>query len=132
MALVLVVDDEVQVARSIARVLRRKGHDVRVAHSGLQALGMLGGVDLLLTDARMPGMSGLELIGRARALRPELRCCIMSGDASAEGMADGVAHVDDRLAKPFDHETLVALVERFSPPGTSTRPSGLPLPRVRR
>lgn len=120
MAHVLVVDDDVPVTRSIARVLARRGHEVRVAHSGSEALGMLAGVEVLLTDARMPGMSGVELVGRARVLRPGLPCCIMSGDGEA-GHADSNG-VDAEISKPFDQGALVEMVESLAT-GTRTAPA---------
>ena len=119
MAQVLVVDDDVPVTRSIARVLARRGHEVRVAHSGSEALGMLAGVEVLLTDVRMPGMSGVELVGRARVLRPGLRCCIMSGDGEA-GSAESNC-IDAEISKPFDQGALVEVVERLAT-GTRTSP----------
>jgi DNA-binding NtrC family response regulator len=109
-ALILLVDDEVQVARSIDRLLRRYGHQVRMASSGADALRMLDGVGLLLTDVRMPGMTGLELIIEVKRVRPAIRCCIMSGDPGAEGMVDAAPLVDARIGKPFTHDTLLGLI----------------------
>jgi DNA-binding NtrC family response regulator len=108
--LILVVDDEVQVTRSIARLLRRHGHEVRTAGSAEEALGMLDGVELLLTDVRMAGASGLELAAQVKRLHPTLRCCVMSGDVGAEGMQPSAPNVDGRIAKPFSHEALLGLI----------------------
>ncbi len=111
MTLVLIVDDEVQLTLSVARLLRRRGHDVRTATSGAEALGMLDGVDLLLTDMRMPGMNGLELIAEVKRRRPGVRCCLMSGAFGSEGTAAAEALVDAHLSKPFSHDDLLALVQ---------------------
>jgi CheY-like chemotaxis protein len=122
-ALVLIVDDEVEVARSIGRVLRRDGFDVRTARSGVEALEMLDGVDILLTDVRMPGMSGLELVAEVKRAHPAIRCCVMSGDAGAEGVAAAAPMVEGYLGKPFSHEKLLALVRgaRAPPPAAGER-----------
>lgn len=110
MALVLVVDDEVQVGRSLERLLRRNGYQVRLATSGTEALGLLDGIDLLITDVRMPGMSGLELAAEVKRRAPRVRCCLMSGDAAAEGMQSVAPFVDERIAKPFSHEAMLELL----------------------
>ena len=108
--LILIVDDEVQVARSIERILRGHGHDVRTARSGPEALRLLDGIALLLTDIQMAGMSGLELVAEVKRLHPALRCCVMSADAGAEGMESTSPLVDARIGKPFTHQALLALV----------------------
>lgn len=109
--IILVVDDEVQVARSIKRVLSRVGFDVRIASSATEAMTMLDDVDLVLTDIRMPQVSGYELVARVREVRPELRCCLMSGDAGARGTADQRARfAHGRIDKPFTNDALVAFV----------------------
>jgi two-component system nitrogen regulation response regulator GlnG len=117
-AVILVVDDEVQVARSIDRVLVRHGYQVRTAHSAAEALGKLDGVDVLLTDLRMPGIDGLELVAAVKERHPAIRCGIMSGDAGARGMETAPPTVEGRLPKPFRNEDLLALIARLcgSPP----------------
>ena len=113
MARILVVDDEEQIALSVARLLRRAGFDVCVATSGRAALELLEGVDVLLTDVRMPVMTGIELALEAKRRSPEIICCLMSGDGSAAqraGRADPA--ITGRLDKPFDLSELLALIRR--------------------
>ena len=115
---ILVVDDEVQVARSIERVLRRHGYDVRTAHSGADALAQLDGVGVMLTDLRMAGMSGIELAHAVKRTCPEVRCCLMSGDGGALGGIEGAditpSQIDARLGKPFANSDLLEVVARLS------------------
>jgi CheY-like chemotaxis protein len=118
-AVILIVDDEAEVSRSIARVLRRRGYTVRIAGSGAEALGMLDEVDVLLTDVRMPGMSGLELVTAVKAARPAIRCYVMSGDTGVESIAGGAPMVDGYLGKPFTHVDLVALIGHSEEPPRS-------------
>jgi CheY-like chemotaxis protein len=116
-AVILVVDDEVQLARSIGRLFGRHGYSVRTAHSGAEAILLLDGVDILLTDVRMPGMDGLELVAAVKERYPAIRCFIMSGDAGARGMESAAPMVEGRLAKPFKNEDLLALIA--GPSGSS-------------
>jgi CheY-like chemotaxis protein len=104
------------VTRSIARLLRRQGYEVRTAASAAEALDMLDGVDLVLTDVRMPGMSGLQLAAMVKQARPGVLCCIMSGDVGAEGMLSAAPQVDGRIAKPFSHHDLLALIRAAGGP----------------
>src|SRR5262245_4842032 len=70
---ILVVDDEANARTALAELLRDEGYQVETAADGFKALPKLEefAPDLLLTDLRMPGMDGLELMGRARQLDPE-------------------------------------------------------------
>ncbi len=129
MALVLIVDDEVQVARSIERLLRRGGYEVRTAQSGAEALALLDGVDVLLTDLRMAGMSGLELVAEVNRRRPEVRCCVMSGDGGSAGLELAAAArlptepiIAARLGKPFANDELLAMLARVRDPQGSSAP----------
>jgi len=83
-ATVLVVDDDSDLRMVAEDGLKSLGCDVVLADCGLAALDILGSdpaVDLLMVDVRMAGMDGLELIERARALRPGLKTLIMTGGA---------------------------------------------------
>jgi CheY-like chemotaxis protein len=102
----LVVDDDELVRRMMQRVLEAEGHTVSVAASGTDALHALAAsrdTTVLVTDVSMPGMSGPELVERARGLAPGIRVLYVSafpdGDG-APGDGDGV------LAKPFAPQAL--------------------------
>jgi PAS domain S-box-containing protein len=82
---VLVVDDEEAVREVVAGTLETRGFVALTAADGRHALALLGpeqGVDLLLTDLSMPGIDGIEVIGRARELRPRLPAILLTGYAS--------------------------------------------------
>ena len=111
---VLVVDDEIDVAEMVARILTDDGWTVDVATSGLAALDAIRSgqaVDVLLTDFRMPGMTGLELAEAARSLAPTLPVVVMSGYAPGESEIETV-ELDGLIAKPFDREDLVRVLRR--------------------
>ena len=107
---VLVVDDDELVRRLIQRVLEADGHTVRVAGSGadaLQALAAHRDTNVLVTDVSMPGMSGPQLVERARALAPQLRVLYVSAASERDRtMQQG----DAVLAKPFAPHALSAAV----------------------
>ena len=99
---VLVVDDDPLVLTSTAAMLDDLGYGVDTANSGEEALERLaaGGIDILVTVQAMPGMSGTELIDRARALHGSLPALIVTG--IVEDACSGLP----RLSKPFDQRAL--------------------------
>jgi CheY-like chemotaxis protein len=97
-------------------MLEELGHDaVHIAASGAEALAVLerdGGFDLLLTDHMMPGLSGMRLAARARALHPRLPIVLASGFAELDEAAGATW---PRLRKPYglaDLAAALAAVER--------------------
>lgn len=101
---ILVVDDEEQIARLLAGILRGAGHEAEYATDGLAALEKLkrARYDLLLTDLRMPGMDGLRLIDEAKRLSPGVDAVIMTAHASADTAVSALRNrVCDYVPKPF-------------------------------
>lgn len=101
---ILIVDDELSVLDLIAEALEAAGYTTITAVNGRGALDVIAGrtVDLLITDAHMPGIDGLELLMTARSRQIPLPAIVMSGyqsDLSDERWRDkGVAAF---LSKPF-------------------------------
>jgi DNA-binding NtrC family response regulator len=112
---ILVVEDDERLRGSLARVLGTIAADVRTAATAEQALAQLAAapVDLVITDVRMPGMSGLELLGLLRERAPDMAVVLMSAyddlPTVAAAMRDGAA---DFLVKPLDLHQLRAVVSR--------------------
>ncbi len=106
---ILVVDDDAGQRDLLAGFLERSGYPVITAASGGEALELLGGhaVGLLISDVRMPGMGGLELMRRVRSLHADLPVLMVTGYAgirdAVEAMRDGAL---DYLEKPIDLEEL--------------------------
>jgi PAS domain S-box-containing protein len=111
---ILVVDDDALVAAGTAMMLEDLGHTPVIAASAEEALALLArdrGVDMVLTDHAMPGMTGLELIERLRQERPELPVALATGFAEAPV---GTPSRLPRLGKPYRQEELDALVRALT------------------
>ncbi|MGQ3673378.1 ATP-binding protein [Xanthobacter sp. TB0136] len=111
--LILLVDDNHEIRRTIRRQLGHAGYVVLEAGSGDEALELVRGVDelrALVTDVVMPGMSGFRLAREAARLRPGLHIILMTGfDGADEKDRDGLSL--PVLVKPFAPEELVRLIE---------------------
>lgn len=113
---ILFVDDDRAVLDGLRRQLRRQRDrwDLRFVASGAAALGELGAGDVavLVTDLRMPGMDGIELLERARAAHPGVVRIVLSGyaDPRQEKAAFQVAH--RFIPKPCDHGVLVGVISQ--------------------
>jgi putative nucleotidyltransferase with HDIG domain len=106
---VLIVDDDDSVRAALARVLQRSGFTCRDVESASLALEVLGSepFDVMLTDVRMPGMSGVELVPKARAIDEDIAILMLSGvnevSFATEAMKLGAL---DYLLKPVTAEKL--------------------------
>jgi DNA-binding NtrC family response regulator len=117
MARILILDDDNQLRTAIRRMLQEGGHQVIEAREGREAIRMYRQmpVDLFLSDIFMPGKEGLETIRELHEAYPHLRILAMSG-GGFDGKVDMLPlakHLGARgtLRKPFDKNTLLALVE---------------------
>jgi signal transduction histidine kinase len=114
---VLLVDDEEEVRDALAEMLLTRGHTVLTAGGGAEALRRLDedpGVDLLLTDLVMPGMTGWELAAAARARRPRLPVGVVTGWGDVPEATSGPrAAVDFVLTKPVTLEALDHAIDRL-------------------
>jgi len=114
-ATLLVADDDPGLRESLERTLTREGYRVVLASDGRAALERVqaGGVDLIVTDLRMPGLTGLELLRAAKAIRPDVDVILLTAFGTVEeavkAMKDGAY---DFLTKPFRREQLLKLVDK--------------------
>ena len=112
---VLVVDDDPVVGKSFDRVLSGKGYAVITASSGQEALNKLDAedYDVVYTDIKMPGMSGLEMAERVKARRPWLPVVIVTGYGSPGNEARAeAAGVSGFLRKPLSPEMIEESAEK--------------------
>ena len=112
---ILVVDDKKPIRLGFAQHLRSCGYDVDTAESGDDALRQIQRTrfSLVLTDVRMPGMSGVDLVPKARALDPDLAVVMLSGVNDAPTAAAAMSHgAIDYLMKPVPLSDLEAALAR--------------------
>jgi putative two-component system response regulator len=112
---VLVVDDDQFALRSIARVLGGESYQVVTAASGSEALDLLrrDSFDLVLTDLKMPGVDGLEVLRQARGIAPKAVVLILTGYASLESAIEALREgAYDYLVKPCSDDELKLKIER--------------------
>jgi two-component system, NtrC family, response regulator AtoC len=113
---VLVVDDETKMQRVLEIMLKRMGHEVTCASNGQQALQALESapVDLVISDLRMPGISGTELLAKLRLQGNGVPVIIMTAygtiESAVEAMKLGAC---DYIVRPFDVEILEAAINRI-------------------
>ncbi len=104
---ILVVDDDPEVREILAETLEEFGYGVVQAGSGEEALPLLTGrtdIQMLITDVRMPGMSGLELAERARRHDAQLKVIVISGYFLPQTITERF------LKKPFHMQELASAV----------------------
>lgn len=111
---VLVVDDEVQVAKCLRRLLQREGFEVAIAFGPEEALSLLDEFrpDLVITDFRMPRMNGAELLAEIKRRMPLTLGVIASGCTDVRAVPTGV-NVEELcrfLQKPWDDRELIAQI----------------------
>ncbi|MDX1531696.1 MAG: response regulator, partial [Rhodothermales bacterium] len=112
----LVVDDEQLLHGVLERLLTRHGIRVTSCSSGGAAVDVLQRepFDLVLTDFKMPGMDGFELLAHVRQEYPDLDVVIITGHANVQHAVQAMAHgAVDYLPKPFSTEVLLERVQRL-------------------
>src|ERR687892_2339555 len=114
-ATLLVADDDPGLRESLERTLAREGYRIVLASDGRAALERFqaGGIDLIVTDLKMPGLTGLELLRAAKAIAPDVDVILLTAFGTVEeavkAMKDGAY---DFLTKPFRREQLVKLIDK--------------------
>ena len=112
---ILVVDDESGILETLKILFKGQGYRVDVASSGKEAITTLDGErpDLVLTDIRMAGASGLEVLAKAREVDPELPVILMTAQASLQSAVQAVNEgAYYYLQKPFANDELLAICQR--------------------
>ena len=112
---ILLVDDESEILETLRILLRGDGYDVVAALSGREAVEMLpdASPDIVLTDIRMPGMTGLDVMSKAHEVDPETAVILMTAQASLQTAIQAVNEgAYYYLQKPFANEELLAICRR--------------------
>jgi len=112
---VLIVDDEANARNALAEILREERYSVETAADGFKALGKLEdfSADLVLTDLKMPGMDGIEFMGKVRAIDSDVGVIVMTAFGAVDtAVAAMRAGASDYLTKPLNTEELLLVIER--------------------
>ncbi len=112
---ILVVDDEEQMRDLLVKVLERKGYQVSVCGNGVDALAFLERepADLVVTDVRMPGLSGMEALRAIKELNPDIVVIIMTAFGSIDQAVQAVKEgAYDYINKPFKIDEMLLTIEK--------------------
>ncbi len=113
---ILIVDDETSIRDLCARVLKRNGFEVMTASTGEDAVRRLqeSPYDLVISDIRMPGISGINVLTTAKALYPSIAVILITGFGTNE-VADRASQSGAYkiLTKPFDALELLGMVRKI-------------------
>ncbi len=129
MAKVLVIDDEANLRKVLAAMLRRDGFDVTVAENGEQGLAEFhkNGADIVVTDLVMPKVGGMEVLGTVRAANPDVPVIIITAHGTVDSAVDAIkAGAFDYITKPFDQSELSSVVAKAAKTNESARRSVRP------
>lgn len=106
----LLVDDEENILSAMRRLFRRDGYQVLAANSGAQGLALLAEnqVDVILSDQRMPGMTGVEFLRQAKNLYPDTVRIVLSGYTELQSISDAINEgaIYKFFTKPWDDDQL--------------------------
>jgi len=122
--IILVVEDERDLARVIKGALKTRGFDVLLSHDGNAAIDLYRGrsqeISLILSDVVMPSMKGPELLGKLKSLDASARIVFMSGQAREDALPGiPVDAFSGWLQKPFSLKDLVAAIDTALADGKS-------------
>ena len=123
---VLVVEDEVRLARALQRGLRAEGFAVDLAHDGTDGLHQAreGSYDVVVLDVMLPGLSGYRVVQALRADGIGVPVLMLSAKDGEHDQADGLdLGADDYLTKPFSYVVLLARLRALVRRGPANRPS---------
>jgi two-component system NtrC family response regulator/two-component system response regulator HydG len=111
----VVIDDEVNAAAALEVLLKEDGYEVARAHDARSGLQLLEKVepDVVLTDLRMPGMDGLELLAKIKEIRPETMVILMTAYGTVKTAVKAMKlGAEDYLSKPIDVEELEVVLQK--------------------
>ncbi len=114
---ILLAEDEAGIARVLSHDLKDAAHDVTWARDGTEALHHLeqDAFDVLITDIKMPGLDGIELLRLAKDMRPDLEVIVITGHGSIESAVEAMKRgASDYVAKPFLNDEILIIIDRLS------------------
>lgn len=122
----LVVDDDIQMLAALEAALRHKGHIVETAANAIDAVSKLNKftdpVHAVITDLKMPGMDGIELVNHVRRTTPNLPIIVLTAFGTVQTAVEAMkAGANDFLVKPFTHQALDDILRKHVPAESGPR-----------
>ena len=115
MVRILVVEDDEEMNDILQSTLQARGYEVATAHNGQEAIDRCKKetFDLVITDVRLPGMDGVEMLGKIKKIQPKLKSIVITGYASEDTPIRAIRYqVSDYLFKPFSLQYFLGSVTR--------------------
>ena len=112
---ILIIDDEKNIREGLSAALELDGYSVKLAANGTEGLALIekGDIDLVITDLRMPGISGEEVLAKVRGESPGIPVIVLTGHGSIDTAVDAMRNgAYDFLTKPLSLDRLSLIVKR--------------------
>ncbi len=109
------MDDDVQVLRTLRKILERRGYVVTASENPIEALEIVKKeeFDLIVTDLKMPGMDGIQFLTQAKAARPGTPIILITGFAAIDTAVSAIKWgAFDYLRKPFEIKKIYDVIDR--------------------
>jgi len=113
---ILIVDDENNVTKLLEKLLTKEGYGALTAASGFEALKIIDShqVDIVITDIKMPKMSGIDLLGKIKEIDPTIKVILITAFATLETAVEALKMgALDYITKPFDLTDVLLSIERI-------------------
>lgn len=114
---ILIVDDEENVTRLLNKVLIKEGYETHMAHKGEEALEIIDNfdIDIVISDIKMPGMSGIELLKNIGRVAPFIKVILITAFATVDTAIEALRMgAKDYITKPFDIEEIIAALKNIT------------------
>lgn len=115
---ILIVDDEENVCRLLSKVLVKEGYETRMAHNAEEALKIIDNsdMDIVISDIKMPGMSGIELLNRIGSIAPFIKVIMITAFATIDTAIEALRMgAKDYITKPFNIDEVVQAIKKLTP-----------------
>jgi two-component system response regulator (stage 0 sporulation protein F) len=113
---ILYVDDE-SINLELFEIVFRKKYEILTAisgHDGIEALKQNSGIQVIISDMKMPGMNGIEFIKKVKEIHPEIPCFILTGYKITNEIIEALKEkiIEEHLIKPFDISEIESALEK--------------------
>ncbi|MFC1706586.1 response regulator transcription factor [Planctomycetota bacterium] len=124
---ILIIDDEPDLVMLLSDLLRARGFEPVASRDGLDGIidGLDDPIDLVIIDIMMPYADGISVLNIFKAVRPEVPAIILTGKTTPDDIKRGYEWgCDAYVTKPFDHDHLVAEINRLLQPAAAAQATG--------